>query len=163
MSYFMSRIQRENGNFTTGFEVHDTLEAAQLSFWGRMKLAYGKTDADFVSCKIIDENGEIVKPYDMTWKAPGDEENRFFLHHIRKNGEIFDDKAIDNLGSLDLATGNLAALMEYGYNNQKFPNVSLVYCLITDLLSGGMVLESREWHKVEEPTHEPEPEPEAAE
>lgn len=159
MSYFMSRIQRENGNFTTGFEVHDTLEAAQLSFWGRMKLAYGKSDADFVSCKIINENGEIVKPYDMTWKAPGDEENRFFLHHIRKNGEAFDDKAIDNLDSLDIATGNLAALMEYGYNNPKFQNVSLVYCMITDLLSGGMVLMDHKWIKTVEPAPEPEPEP----
>ena len=149
MSYLMSRIQRENGNFTTGFEVHDTLEAAQLSFWGRMKLAYGKSNNDFVSCKIIDENGEIVKPYDMTWKAPGDEENRFFLHHIRKNGEVFDDKAIDNLDSLDLATGNLAALMEYGYSNPKFPNVSLVFCMITDLLSGGMVLNHAAWVKQE--------------
>ena len=49
--YFMHRIQKENGVFSKGIEVHDTLDAAKLSFWGRMKLAYGnKAGITFVHC-----------------------------------------------------------------------------------------------------------------
>ena len=155
MKYFLHRIQRANGDFTKGIEVHETLDAAVLSFWGRMKLAYGKSEIDFVSCKITDETGAIVAPYDMTWLQEGEpQENKFFLHHIRKDGNSY-DKDIDVLNS-EIAYGDFAAQMEYGYGNTRYPNVSFVSCYITDLLSGGMVLQHAAWVK-------PEPEPEPAE
>lgn len=155
MKYFLHRIQRANGDFTKGIEVHETLDAAVLSFWGRMKLAYGKSENDFVSCKITDETGTIVAPYDMTWLQEGEpQENKFFLHHIRKDGNSY-DKDIDVLNS-EIAYGDFAAQMEYGYGNTRYPNVSFVSCYITDLLSGGMVLQHAAWVK-------PEPEPEPAE
>lgn len=152
MSYYMHRIQRAKGTYTKGIEVHNTLDAALLSFWGRMKLGYGKTECDFVSCKITDSNGEIVK--DATWKKDGIEDNKFFLHHIRNDGDTV-DKAIDILDSNDAAKGGLAEQMEYGYGNTQHPNVNFVSCYITDLLSGGMVLQHEVWSKPQ-PEQEPE-------
>lgn len=153
MIYYMHRIQRAKGTYTKGIEVHNTLDAALLSFWGRMKLAYGKSDNDFVSCKITDGNGNIVK--EATWKQKTQEDNKFFLHHIRMDGDTV-DKAIDILDSIDTAKGDLAAQMEYGYGNTRYPNVKFVCCYITDLLSGGTVLQHEAWSK---PQAEPEPEP----
>lgn len=156
MSYFLHRIQKTGGNFTKGIEVHDTLDSAILSYWGRMKTAYGKSENTFVSCMITDEYGDIVEPYNATW-VQGETENKFFLHHIRMNGDAV-DKDIDVLDNIDTAYGNLAAYMEYGYNNPRFPDVTMVSCYITDLLSGNVALMDRSWVK---PT-EPEPEPEEA-
>ena len=157
MSYFMHRIQKTGDDIQKGIEVHSSLDSAVLSFWGRVKLAYGKSDNDFVSCKITDESGNVVAPYDMTWLKEGEEvANMFFLHHIRKEGDNY-DKNIDVLESLDSAKGDFAALMEYGYNNPRHSDVSFVSCYITDLLSGGMVLESGVWVKT---VSQPEPEPE---
>lgn len=149
----MHRIQRENGTYTKGIEVHETLDAALLSFWGRMKLAYGKSGNDFVSCKITDANGNIVKK--ATWKQNTQEDNKFFLRHIRVDGDTV-DKGIDILDSIDTAKGDLAVQMEYGYGNTRYPNVKFVCCYITDLLSGGMVLQHEAWSK---PQEEPETEP----
>ena len=164
MKYFMHRIQRAEGTFSKGIEIHDTLDSAVLSFWGRMKLGYNKTNNDYVSCKSTDENGSIVYPYDMTWIKEADEPeaNKYFLHHIRKEGDTY-DKDIDILDSVETAYGDFAAQMEYGYGNPIHPKVSFVSCYITDLLSGGMVLLNGVWAKHEEPTPEPEPEPEAEE
>ena len=149
MKYFLHRIQKANGTFSKGIEIHDTLDSARVSFWGRMKLGYGKSENTFVSCKIIDENGSVVKPYDMAWLKPGEEtENKFFLHHVRKDGETT-SKDIDVLDSLDTAYGDFAAQMEYGYNNTQHPNVTLVSCQITDMMSGGMVLLEETWNKPE--------------
>lgn len=157
MKYFLHRIQKANDAITKGIEVHDTLDSAVLSFWGRMKLAYGKTEHVFVSCKITDETGAIVEPYDMTWlKEDEPRENKFFLHHIRKDGDVY-DKNIDVLDS-EVAYADFAAQMEYGYGNTRYPNVSFVHCMITDLLSGGIVLQNAAWVK---PEPEPEPEPAA--
>ena len=163
MSYFLHRIQKTGSNTQKGIETHDDLNDAIRSFWGRMKSAYGKSDYTFVSCKITDDYGNTIGPYNMTWLQDPEQENVYFLHHIRKDGENY-DKGIDELSSLDAAYGNLAELMEYGYDNPKFPNVTSVHCEITDLLSGGMVLLESVWNKpAEEPAPEPEPEPEAAE
>ena len=154
MKYFLHRIQKTAESFSKGIEVHDTLDSAVLAFWGRMKTGYGKSNNVFVSCKITDENGHVVEPYDMTWlKADEELENVFFLHHIRQDGETI-DKGIDVLDTLDEAYGNLAEMMEYGYGNPKFPNVSFVHCVITDVLSGGLVLLDREWNKPAEETPE---------
>lgn len=139
--YFMHRIQKENGVFSKGIEVHDTLDAAKLSFWGRMKLAYGnKAGITFVHCMITDGNGKIVPPYNRAWKADSETENKFFLHHIRLDNNTF-DKAIDDLSLFETACGDFGEQMEYGYGNSKFPNVTFVHCMITDLLSGGMVMD----------------------
>lgn len=155
MKYFLHRIQRANGAFTKGIEVHDTLDSAILSYWGRAKLAYGKTEHDFVSCMITDEAGSIVDPYNTTWlKIDAPRENAFFLHHIRLDGDIY-GKDIDVLELEEIARGDLAVQMEYGYGNTRYPNVSFVHCMITDLLSGGMVFQNAAWVK-------PEPEPEPA-
>ena len=152
--YYLHRIQRTGNNYEKGIEVHDTLDSALLAYWGRMKTGYGKSDNDFVSCKITDDSGNIVKG--ETWLQEGEQgENRYFLHHIRKTGETY-DKNIDILDSIDAAKGDFAMQMEYGYNNPKQQNVSFVSCYITDLLSGGMVLMQETWAK---PQPEPEPEP----
>ena len=153
MSYYLHRIQREGANFQKGVEVHETLDSALLAYWGRMKLGYGKTNNDFVSCKITDDSGNVVKS--MTWLQDGEQgENKFFLHHIRKEGDSY-DKAIDILDSIEAATGDFAVQMEYGYGNPQHANVSFVSCYITDLLSVGMVLMDETWVK-------PEPEPDNA-
>lgn len=155
--YFLHRIQKENGVFTDGVEVHDTLDSAKLAYWGRAKLAYGKTAITFMSLKIKDRAGEIVKGFEMAWKAASETENTYFLHHVRLDGETF-DKNIDSYESLELAKADFASQMEYGYGNTKHPNVSYVSCYISDLLSGTLVLEDDTWEKVVEPTPEPEPE-----
>lgn len=144
MSYYLHRIQRAGTSYQKGIEVHETLDAALLSFWGRMKTGYGKSDNDFVSCKITDDNGNVVKA--MTWLQTGEHENQYFLHHIRKEGDSY-DKAIDIFDSIEAATGDFAVQMEYGYGNPQHANVSFVSCYITDLLSGGMVLMQETWAK----------------
>ena len=158
MSYYLHRIQISKDSVQKGIEVHDTLDAALLSYWGRVKTGYGKSEYYFVSCKITDDNGNVVK--EMAWLDNGElPENKFFLHHIRKDGDDT-DKAIDVLDSVDTAKGNFAEQMEYGYNNSKHPDVSYVSCMITDLLSGGLVLMKETWAK---PSLEPTPEPETTE
>ena len=148
--YFLHRIQKENGTFTKGIEVHDTLESAKLAFWGRMKMAYGKNPAiTFMSCKITDSNGNTIREYDKAWKSNSETENKFFLHHIRLDGETF-DKNIDVLDDFDTACGNFAAQMEYGYSNPQHPKVSFVSCMITDIMSGNMVLDSETWLKADQ-------------
>lgn len=148
--YFLHRIQKENGTFNKGVEVHNTLDSAKLAFWGRMKLAYGKNPAiTFMSCKITDSNGNTLRDYDKVWKSDSEIENKFFLHHIRLDGEAF-DKNIDVLDSFNTACGDFAAQMEYGYGNAQHPKVAFVSCQITDVLSGNMKLMGETWIKPEE-------------
>lgn len=165
--FFLHRIQKDNGTFGKGIEVHDNLYDAVRSFWGRMKTGYNNPqnpNITFVSCKITDESGGAFTPYNMTWlKESSEEENKFFLHHIRIDGETV-TKSIDTYDTMDAAMVAYATALEYGYNNPRFPNVSFVSCEITDLLSGGMVLINETWIKPEpqpepEPEIEPEPEP----
>ena len=154
MTYFMHRIQRTGNTFQKGIEVHEDLDSAKLAFWGRMKLGYNKTDCNFVSCKITDSSGNVVDRYDMTWKKNDDlTDNKFFLHHIRKDGNDY-DKNIDILDTVDAAYGNFATEMEYGYNNPTKPNVTYVSCEITDMSGANLMAEA--WEK---PTPQPEPEP----
>lgn len=153
--YFLHRIQEDNGAFTKGIEVHENLDDAIRSFWGRVKTGYNNPQSPgmtFVSCKITDEAGAVLPKYNRTWLKQA-EPNVFFLHSIRVDGETT-TKAIDVFDTQEAATVAFATAMEYGYNNPRFPNVSLVSCEITDVLSGGMVLEAETWIK-------PEPEPAA--
>lgn len=153
--YFMHRIQKENGAFSKGIEIHDTLDSAVRSFWGRMKLAYGKNAAiSFMHCKITDSEGNTVKSYDMIWKSPAETENMFFLHHIRLDDATF-SKDIDTLESYDTARGDFAGYMEYGYSNPNHPKVSFIHNQITDMMSNGAELMTGVWVKPEE-TVEPE-------
>ena len=60
--YFMHRIKKENGTYTKGIEVHDTLDSAIGSFHAYMKQGYGNPDnpnLTFVSCKVTDSNGYV--------------------------------------------------------------------------------------------------------
>ena len=159
--YYLHRIQKENGTFTKGIEVHEDRNDAIRSFWGRMKTAYNNPQhagMNFVSCKVTDNSGRTILPYNATWlKENSEENNAFFLHSIKVDGQDV-TKAIDVYNTQNEAMVAFATAMEYGYNNPKFPNVSLVSCEITDLLSGGMVLFSETWQKPE-----PEPEPELEE
>lgn len=160
MSYFLHRIQKDNGSFTKGIEVHENLNDAIRSFWGRMKTAYNNPQnpgMTFVSCKIIDGDGNAIEPYNMTWLKEPEENNIFFLHHVRVDGNTV-NKDIDVLNTQDAAMVSFATQMEYGYDNTRFPNVSFVSCEITDLLSGGLVLMNETWVK-----EEPEPEEEVTE
>jgi len=151
--YFLHRIQIEGGSFAKGIEVHDSLDSAILSFWGRMKLAYGANpNITFMSCKITDGSGNTVSPYNLTWGGTDEPENRFFMHHIRLDGETF-SKDIDICETFDLARSSYAACMEYGYNNTRHPNVNFVSCQITDMSGSVMLPFDETWVK-------PEPEPE---
>lgn len=153
--YFMHRIQEENNVFSKGIEIHNTKEAAILSFWGRMKLAYGGNPAiTFMSCKITDIDGNVVAPYNLTWNADPEFENKFFMHHIRLDGTTY-SKDIDVCATFDAARSAYAACMEYGYNNTRHPNVTFVSCEITDKTGSVMTPFDETWKSAE-----PEPEPE---
>ena len=144
----------ENGTFSKGIEIHDTKDAAIISFWGRMKLAFGGNPSiTFMSCKITDINGNVVAPYDLTWNAEADFDNRFFMHHIRLDGETF-TKDIDICVTFDAARAAYAAQMEYGYNNSRHPSVNFVSCQITDRSGSVMVPFDETWKKQEEQPEE---------
>lgn len=153
-NYFLHRIQEENNTFSKGIEVHSNLDDAIRSFWGRMKLGYNNSEhpgMTFVSCKITDNNGNVVSPrYNLTW-VRGDytENNKFFMHHIKLEGDSF-TKDIDVFDTFDAARMAYAIQMEYGYNNTKFPNIKMIQCEITDK-SGSVMDPFREtWIKEEE-------------
>lgn len=158
--FFLHRIQKENGNFSKGIEIHDTLDSAVLSYCGRAKLAYGKNPAiTFMSLKIKDGTGKIAKasdgtPYEMAWKAESETENVFFLHHVRLDDATY-DKNIDPYDSEEIAKADFASQMEYGFGNTKHPKVTYVSCCVTDVLSGGLELMDSTWEKATEPEPEP--------
>lgn len=152
--YFMHRIQKENGSFSKGLEVHDTLDSAILSYHGRMKLAGVTPGLTFMTCKILNANGKVLPEYNETWKDDA-EGNTFFMHHVRLDNGVF-SKDIDICASFEAAKAALHAQMEYGYGNTKFPNVEYVSCMVSDM-SGTMFLPET-WSK-----QDPEPEPEQTE
>ncbi len=149
--YFMHRIRKENGQYTKGIEVHDTLDSAVLSWHGQMKLASPSSSVTFVSAKVTDGAGNIVKPYDGVWISPNETDVKFFMHHIYNNGGSY-TKDIDPYDTYDSTQAPYHAQLEYGYGNSKFPNVSFVSCMIDGM--DGMVRMAETWNK-------PEPEPNA--
>lgn len=154
MNYFLHRIQKSKGVYTKGIEVYDNMDDAVRSFWGRVKTGYNNPqnpDMEFVACKVTDSAGGTYARYDNTWLKHGEiPENVFYFHSIRKeNGEV--TKAIDVHATLDAAMVAFASAMEYGYNNPNHKTVEYVFCEITDMLSGGMVLAEDRWVKPEEP------------
>jgi len=72
--FFMHRIKQENGTFDKGIEVHDSFDAAKASFHAYMgAYAYNNSkfpNVTYVSCKITDTWGNIVRPFDETWIKP---------------------------------------------------------------------------------------------
>ena len=146
--YFLHRIQLEGTSYTKGIEIHDTLDAAVLSFWGRMKLAYGASAITFMHCKITDAGGNAVRPYDMAWNADEAYENKFFMHYIRKDGEAF-TKDIDVCDTFDAARSAFAAQEEYGHNNPRHPNVTFVSCEVTDRTGSVMYPFAETWNPPE--------------
>ena len=157
--YFMHRIKEENGTFTKGIEVHDTRDSAIRSFHGYMKQAYGNPsfpNITFVACRVEDPQGNVIPGYDAVWqRADVEPENKIFFHHIRENGGEY-DKNIDVYPTMADAEHRFHAEMEYGYDNPKFPNVGFESCMITEKLSG-QILMSETWIR---PAQQPEPAPE---
>lgn len=74
-------------------------------------------------------------------------ENKFFLHQIKRtNSEI--EKGIVIKDTLDAAKQSFYAYLgAYGYGGNA--DTDFVQCFITDLLSGGMILDSATWLKPE--------------
>lgn len=153
--FFMRRIQEENGSVSAGVEVHDTLDAAVRSYWGRVKTAYNDPQhpgMTYVSCKIKNTAGATVQPYDMAWPKDPRSANKFYLYHVRKEGDSI-SKGLDVFDNFDAAKRAFAAYMEYGYNNPNHSNVTYVSCEITDRSGTVMAPFNETWN----PTEEPEP------
>lgn len=150
--YFLHRIRKDNGTYTTGVEIHDTLDSAIHAFHGQMKMAYGNPDfpnMTFVSCFVTDNNDEPILEYSETWKI--EEITDYFMHYIRHDGETY-SKGIDVCPNIGTARRGFHAQMEYGHGNTKFPNMSFVSSMITGCY--GATETAEHWNK-------PEPEPNA--
>lgn len=75
-------------------------------------------------------------------------ENKFFLHQIKRTNGVY-DKGIVVKDSYDAAKqGYHAYLGAYAYDHDA--NTDFVSCMITDQLSG-IVLMEEIWHKAETP------------
>jgi hypothetical protein len=143
--YFMHRIQQENGSFSKGIEIHDTLDSAILSYHGRLKLAYGANPAiTFMDCKITDSNGAIIGKYNETYSNDPGAENTFFQHYIRVDRETI-TKNIDVCADYNAAKAAQHQQLEYGYGNPQHPGVTMVSCMITD--KSGAVLMDETWKR----------------
>lgn len=158
--YFMHRIKEENGEFTKGIEVHDTLDAAILSYYSYGVYANNNPlypNVTFVSRKITDMYGNVVGKYSNAWnRSYEDLASVYFMHYIRKDGDSF-TKGIDACSTIEEARLSFDAQMAYGYGNTKFPNVSHVSCMIDSKY--GTAEQQDVWNEPE-PEPEPQPEPE---
>ena len=146
--FFLHRIRKDGATYSTGIEVHDTLDAAIQSFHAQMKMAYNNPsypNITYVSCMVTDENDNIVPGYNETWNK--EKLHDFFIHYIRHSGETY-TKGIDVQTDYGAACRSYHTYMEYGYNNTKFPTVSFVSSKITG--SNGLVHKNEAWVKVEE-------------
>ena len=129
--FFLHRIRKDGDNFTTGIEIHDTLDSAIQSFHSQMKMAYNNPsypNMKYVSCMVTDEQDNVVPGYNETWN--NDNVKKFFLHYIRHDGENY-TKGIDVCTDYASACRSFHTQMEYGHGNSKFPNVSFVASKIT--------------------------------
>lgn len=141
--FFLHRVRKDNGTYTTGIEVHDTLDAAIKSFHSQMKMAYNNPsypNMTYVSCMVTDEDDNIVSEYNETWNK--EKTREFFVHYIRHDGDNY-TKGIDVQSDYGAACRSYHTNMEYGYNNSKFPNTTLVSSKITS--SNGLVLKDELW------------------
>ena len=146
--FFLHRIRKDGDNYTTGIEVHDTLDAAIQSFHSQMKMAYNNPsypNMKYVSCMVTDENDNIVPGYNETWNK--EKVRDFFVHYIRHDGENY-TKGIDVQSEYGAACRSFHTQMEYGHGNSKFPNITLVSSKITN--SSGLVHKNELWIASEE-------------
>ena len=145
--FFLHRIRKDGDNYTTGIEVHDTLDAAIKSFHSQMKMAYNNPsypNMKYVSCMVTNEQDEIIPNFNETWSNESIRD--FFVHYIRHDGENY-TKGIDVNADYGTACRNLHTQMEYGYSNSKFPNVTFVSSKITS--NRGFIHKQESWTKEE--------------
>lgn len=145
--FFLHRIRKDNGTYTAGIEVHDTLDAAVQSFHAQMKMAYNNPqypNMTFVSCMVTDENDSIISRYNETWT--NEEGSDFFVHYIRHDGDNY-TKGIEVCTDYGTACRSFHTHLEYGYGNAKFPNISFVASQITG--SSGIAHKTEAWTKSE--------------
>ena len=146
--FFLHRIRKDGENYTAGIEVHDTLDSAIQSFHGQMKMAYNNPsypNMTYVSCMVTDENDQVLSDYNETWNK--EKVRDFFVHYIRHDGENY-TKGIDVQPDYGAACRSFHTHMEYGYNNSKFPNVTMVSSKIAN--SSGLIHKNGAWIKPEE-------------
>lgn len=146
--FFLHRIRKDGDNYTTGIEVHDTLDAAIQSFHSQMKMAYNNPsypNMKYVSCMVTDTEDKVVPGYNETWSR--EKVRDFFVHYIRHDGDNY-TKGIDVQSEYGAACRSYHTHMEYGYGNSKFPNISLVASKIVG--GSGSVLKSEVWTKTDE-------------
>ena len=75
-------------------------------------------------------------------------DNKFFMHRIKHTSDAF-DKGIEVKDTFDAAKQSYHAYLgAYAYDHDE--NTDYVSCMITDVLSGGMVLMQETWIKPEE-------------
>jgi len=145
--FFLHRIRKDNGTYAVGIEVHDTLDSAIRGFHGQMKMAYNNPsypNMTYVSCMVTDENDNIVSGYNETWSK--ERVHDFFVHYIRHDGENY-AKGIDIKQDYGAACYSYHTYLEYGYNNTRFPNITLVSNKITS--GSGLTLKNETWAKEE--------------
>ena len=74
-------------------------------------------------------------------------ENKFFMHRIKRTNGTY-DKGIEVKDNLDDAKQSYHAYLgAYAYEHDA--NTDFVQCMITDQLSGGMVLLTEAWSRAE--------------
>lgn len=77
-------------------------------------------------------------------------ENKFFMHRIKRTNGIF-DKGIEVKDSFDAAKQAYHAYLgAWAYDHDA--TTDFVSCMITDALSGGMVLMQETWIRLAQPT-----------
>ena len=146
--FFLHRIRKDGDSYTTGIEVHDSLDAAIQSFHSQMKMAYNNPsypNMTYVSCMVTDQNDNIVPGYNETWAK--EKTHDFFVHYIRHDGSNY-TKGIDVKTDYGSACRTYHTYLEYGYGNAKFPNVTFVSNKIAS--AGGLVHKAESWTKPEE-------------
>ena len=146
--FFLHRIRKDGDNYTTGIEVHDSLDAAIQSFHSQMKMAYNNPSYPnmvYVSCMVTDEEDKVVEGYNETWNKG--RINDFFVHYIRHDGNTY-TKGIEVQSDFGAACRSYHTHLEYGYGNSRFPNMTFVASKITS--ASGYAHKSEAWTKQEE-------------
>ena len=143
--FFLHRIRKDGDAYTTGIEVHDTLDAAIQSFHAQMKMAYNNPsypNMTYVSCMVTNEQDQVVGKYNETWSKENISD--FFVHYIRHDGATY-TKGIEVQPAYGAACRSFHTQLEYGYNNTKFPNVTFVASKITG--GSGIIHKTESWTK----------------
>ncbi len=82
-------------------------------------------------------------------------ENKYFMHRIKLEDGNW-DKGIEIHDTYEKALASYHAYLgSYAYDNPKFPNVTFVSCMITDIWGNVVAGKNETWQKAET-TPEPE-------